>query len=138
MRRALGTTTTSYATHGDTSDVDEVVLIGSPGAGPADHASDLGPGADHVYVGRDSRDFVAVLGDEGWVGKFGIGLGTDPSSEDFDANRFEAEDVDRSWHRNTREIAKQVPAAEVAQHCYFLRVELPRLQGDRSNSSRRR
>ncbi len=98
---SYGSTTTSYATHGDTSDVDEVVLIGSPGAGPADHASDLGPGADHVYVGRDSRDFVAVLGDEGWVGKFGLGLGTDPSSEDFDANRFEAEDVDRSWHRNT-------------------------------------
>ena len=98
---SYGSTTTAYATHGDTSDVDEVVLIGSPGAGPADSASDLGPGADHVYVGRDSRDFVAVLGDEGWVGKFGLGLGTDPSSEDFDANRFEAEDVDRSWIRNT-------------------------------------
>ncbi|WP_210438931.1 alpha/beta hydrolase [Nocardioides xinjiangensis] len=98
---SYGSTTTAYATHGDASDVDEVVLIGSPGAGPAGHADDLGPGADHVYVGRDSRDFVAVLGDEGWIGKLGIGLGTDPSSEDFDAHRFEAEDVDRSWHRNT-------------------------------------
>lgn len=98
---SYGSTTKAYGTHGDASDVDEVVLIGSPGAGPADHASDLGPGREHVYVGRDSRDFVAVLGDEGWIGKGGLGLGTDPSSEDFDATRFEAEDVDRSWHRNT-------------------------------------
>lgn len=97
---SYGSTTTSYAVHGD-SGVDDVVLIGSPGAGPADHADDLGPGADHVYVGRDSRDLVAVLGDEGWIGKGGLGLGTDPSSEDFGATRFEAEDVDRSWHRNT-------------------------------------
>jgi hypothetical protein len=98
---SYGSTTTSYAAHGDTMDVDEVVLIGSPGAGPADEASDFGVGADNVYVGRDSRDFVATLGDEGWVGKLGLGLGTDPSSEDFDANRFEAEDVNRSWHTNT-------------------------------------
>ena len=95
---SYGSTTTAYATHGNGA-VDDVVLIGSPGAGPADHADDLGQG--DVYVGRDSRDFVAVLGDEGWVGKFGAGLGTDPSSEDFEATRFEAEDVDRSWHRNT-------------------------------------
>lgn len=98
---SYGSTTTSYAAHGDTMDVDEVVLIGSPGAGPADEASDFGVGEDHVYVGRDSRDFVATLGDEGWIGKGGIGLGTDPSSEDFDATRFEAEDVNRSWHTNT-------------------------------------
>ncbi len=97
---SYGSTTTSYAVNGN-PDVDDVALLGSPGAGPAHHASDLGPGADHVYVGRDSRDLVAVLGDEGWIGKGGLGLGTDPSSEDFDATRFEAEDVDRSWHRNT-------------------------------------
>lgn len=94
---SYGSTTTAYATHHD-GDVDDVVLIGSPGAGPADTAADLGQGT--VYVGRDSRDFVAVLGDEGWVGKFGLGLGTDPSSEDFEATRFESEDVDRSWIRN--------------------------------------
>ncbi|RYB94614.1 hypothetical protein EUA93_09825 [Nocardioides oleivorans] len=95
---SYGSTTTSYATHGNGS-VNDVVLIGSPGAGPADTASDLGQG--NVYVGRDSRDLVAVLGDEGWIGKFGLGLGTDPSSEDFEATRFAAEDVDRSWIRNT-------------------------------------
>lgn len=98
---SYGSTTTSYAAHGDSVDLDAVVLIGSPGAGPADEASDFGVGADHVYVGRDSRDFVATLGDEGWIGTGGLGLGADPSSEDFDATRFEAEDVDRSWHTNT-------------------------------------
>lgn len=95
---SYGSTTTAYATHHNDA-VDDVVLIGSPGAGPADTAGDLGEG--NVYVGRDSRDLVAALGDEGWVGKFGLGLGTDPSSEDFEATRFEAEDVDRSWIRNT-------------------------------------
>lgn len=98
---SYGSTTTSYALGEHGARPDDVVLIGSPGAGPADDASDFGIGRDHVYVGRDSRDLVATLGDEGWVGKGGLGLGTDPSSEDFDATRFEAENVDRSWHRNT-------------------------------------
>ncbi|WP_370288377.1 alpha/beta hydrolase [Nocardioides sp.] len=97
---SYGSTTAAYATEHNSA-VDDVVLVGSPGAGPADDAGDLGRGSGHVYVGRDSTDFVATLGDEGWVGKFGIGLGTDPSSEDFDATRFEAENVDRSWHLNT-------------------------------------
>lgn len=97
---SYGSTTTAYATEHNSA-VDDVVLVGSPGAGPADDAGDLAQGRGHVYVGRDSTDFVATLGDEGWVGKFGLGLGTDPSSEDFDATRFEAENVDRSWHLNT-------------------------------------
>lgn len=98
---SYGSTTTSYAAGDFDLAADDVVLIGSPGAGPADHAGDFGVGEDNVYVGRDSRDLVAVLGDEGWVGKGGLGLGTDPSSEEFGATRFEAEDVDRAWHRNT-------------------------------------
>ncbi|WP_110181286.1 alpha/beta hydrolase [Nocardioides solisilvae] len=92
---SYGSTTTSYATGKFDLDADDVVLVGSPGAGPSDHASDFSVGRDHVYVGRDSRDIVAVLGDEGWVGKGGLGLGTDPSSRDFDATRFEAERPDR-------------------------------------------
>ncbi len=95
---SYGSTATSYAAGDFDLPADDVVLIGSPGAGPSGHADDFSVGEDHVYVGRDSRDFVATLGDEGWVGKGGLGLGTDPSSEDFDATRFEAEDVDRSWH----------------------------------------
>lgn len=98
---SYGSTATSYAAGDFDLPADDVVLIGSPGAGPADHAGDFSVGEDHVYVGRDSRDLVATLGDEGWVGKGGIGLGTDPSSEDFGATRFEAEDVNRSWHINT-------------------------------------
>jgi uncharacterized protein YukE len=98
---SYGSTTTSYAVKEHRLDVDDVALIGSPGAGPADDAASFGIGRDHVYVGRDSRDLVATLGDEGWVGKGGLGLGQDPSSEDFGATRFEAESLDRSWHRNT-------------------------------------
>ncbi len=68
-----------------------------------DHASELGVGADHVWVGRNSEDLVAALGDHGWVGGHtlgGAGLGNDPSEDDFGAHRFEAEDVTRSgWHR---------------------------------------
>ncbi|MFC6286345.1 alpha/beta hydrolase [Nocardioides sp. GCM10027113] len=95
---SYGSTTTSYAAGDFDLAADDVVLIGSPGAGPADHADDFSVGEDRVYVGRDSRDLVGFLGDEGWVGKGGLGLGTDPSSRDFGATRFEAENVDRGWH----------------------------------------
>ena len=98
---SYGSTTTSYALGEHGARPDDVVLIGSPGAGPASEAGELNIGEDHVYVGRDSRDLVATLGDEGWIGKGGLGLGTDPSSEDFGATRFEAENVNRSWHINT-------------------------------------
>lgn len=93
---SYGSTATSYAATDYDLDVDRVALIGSPGTGPADNAEDFSVGAGNVYVGRNSGDFVATLGDEGWVGKFGIGLGIDPSSEDFGAQRFEAESADRS------------------------------------------
>src|SRR5690606_26129600 len=44
------------------------------------------------------------LGDEGWVRKdqlLGLGLGRDPSSEGFGAQRFEAESTDRGSFINT-------------------------------------
>lgn len=95
---SYGSTTTSYAAADHDMDVDDIALIGSPGTGPAENASDLGVGSDHVYVGRDSRDFVATLGDEGAVGKpFGAGLGRDPSEDEFGATRFEAERTDRGF-----------------------------------------
>lgn len=99
---SYGSTTTSYAAAKFDLAVDDVALIGSPGAGPADHASDFSVGADHVYDGRNSRDAVAFFGDEGWARKDWIegGLGVDPSSEDFGAKRFEAESVLRGDHRN--------------------------------------
>src|SRR5690606_18818913 len=100
---SYGSTTTSYAAAKFDLDVDDVALIGSPGAGPADHASDLSVGADHVYDARNSRDLVAFLGDEGWARTDWIegGLGVDPSSEGFGAQRFEAESVFRGDGRNT-------------------------------------
>lgn len=101
---SYGSTATSYAATEHDLAVDDIALVGSPGTGPADSASDFSVGADHVYVGRNSSDFVATLGDEGWVGKdwlFDAGLGTDPSSEDFGAHRFEAEAVDRQRSTGT-------------------------------------
>ncbi|MFT4258819.1 alpha/beta hydrolase [Microbacterium sp.] len=98
---SYGSTTTAYAATEHGLAVDDIALVGSPGTGPAESASDFSVGADHVYVGRNSSDVVAALGDEGWLGKdwlFDAGLGVDPSSEDFGAHRFEAEAVDR--HRN--------------------------------------
>ncbi|QCX26469.1 alpha/beta hydrolase [Nocardioides jishulii] len=95
LGHSYGATTVSYAgTRGDL-DVDALVLVGAPGAGEAERVGDLGVG--EVYVGRDSRDLVATLGDEGWVGKGGVGLGVDPASEEFGAIRFRAERPDRGW-----------------------------------------
>ncbi|MFK4761018.1 alpha/beta hydrolase [Microbacterium sp. ZW T5_45] len=92
---SYGSTATSYAAAEHDLAVDDIALVGSPGTGPADDASDFSVGADHVYVGRNSSDLVATLGDEGWLNKHPIGLGVDPSSEEFDAQRFRAEDVNR-------------------------------------------
>ncbi len=96
---SYGSTTTSYAAVDHGLDVDRVALIGSPGAGPADSADDFSVGADDLYVGRNSRDGVAFLGDEGGYHNPG-GLGRDPSYDDFGATRFEAENIDRTDHRN--------------------------------------
>ncbi|SJN29374.1 hypothetical protein FM104_06475 [Microbacterium esteraromaticum] len=98
---SYGSTATSYAATNHDLAVDDVALIGSPGTGPAGHASDFSVGADHVYDGRNSRDLVAALGEQGWLRKgqlFGLGLGVDPSSEDFGAHRFEAESTERASH----------------------------------------
>ena len=101
---SYGSTTVAHAATDHHIDVDDIVLVGSPGAGGGtDNAGDLGIGSDHVWVGRNSEDLVATLGDHGWVNPgnlTGVGLGNDPSEDDFGANRFQAEDIDRSgWHR---------------------------------------
>lgn len=106
---SYGSTTTSYAATDHDLAVDDVALVGSPGTGPAENASDFSVGADHVYAGRNSRDLVGFLGDEGWVGKddvFDLGLGMDPSSEDFGAHRFEAESTSRWPIINTTDHEK--------------------------------
>lgn len=106
---SYGSTTTSFAATDHDLAVDDVALVGSPGTGPAENASDFSVGADHVYAGRNSRDLVGFLGDEGWVGKddvFDVGLGMDPSSEDFGAQRFEAESTSRWPVINTTDHEK--------------------------------
>ncbi len=90
---SYGSTTVGNAATDHGIPVDDIVLIGSPGAGhEADHASDLGIDEDHVWTGANSRDPVSGLARNGWVG---TGLGLDPADEDFGAHRFQAEDVDR-------------------------------------------
>lgn len=96
---SYGATTVAQAASGPGLDVDAVVLVGSPGAGAAREADDLGVG--RVFVGRDSRDVVAAVGGEGWVA--GPGLGRDPAVDDFGAVRFRAERADRAAWRGLGE-----------------------------------
>ncbi|HEU4812385.1 MAG TPA: alpha/beta hydrolase [Nocardioides sp.] len=98
---SYGSTTTGLAAHEHGLHAGDVVLVGSPGAGAhTATASDLGLGDGHVWVGAASRDPVSWLGDHGWVSTgsatSGGGLGTDPSTDDFGARRFEAESDDRA------------------------------------------
>lgn len=97
---SYGSTTTAIAASDHGLDADDVVLLGSPGAGVQNPtAESLGIDGD-VYVGRNSRDLVGFLGGEGGYHGVLARLGFDPSSEDFDAIRFEAEDPSRGWHRD--------------------------------------
>nr|WP_241248768.1 alpha/beta hydrolase [Nocardioides sp. KC13] len=101
---SYGSTTTAHALTDHDVDVDDAVLLGSPGAGGGvEHADELGVNND-VWVGANSRDPVAALADNGWVGGWlaaGGGLGNDPAEDDFGANRFQAEDVDRGDYVRT-------------------------------------
>jgi hypothetical protein len=77
---SYGSTTVGKAA-GLGMDADDVVLVGSPGAGGENpKASDL---SGHVYVGSSDEDFVTHLG-----GADDKSLGADPASEDFGAVRF--------------------------------------------------
>ncbi len=92
---SYGSTTTGHgAADEGLSGVDDIVLIGSPGAGDDNRADDLGVGEDHVWVGTNSSDPVSYLGDEGYVGGIGT-LGHDPADRDFGGTRFQAEDTER-------------------------------------------
>ena len=95
---SYGSTTMAHAASDHVLAVDDLVFLGSPGAGGGvDHASDLG--GPEVWVGNASRDFVARIADDGWVGGgtlFGAGLGRDVAEDAFGAHRFQAESVNRS------------------------------------------
>ncbi|MEV7026785.1 alpha/beta hydrolase [Kitasatospora sp. NPDC093558] len=82
---------------------DDIVLVGSPGVG-VDKASQLGVGADHVYVGRADNDPVANAPSPGMLGGLGAAIyetfahpdaswhGTDPASQSFGGQRFSVAD----------------------------------------------
>ncbi|AUY50826.1 alpha/beta hydrolase [Streptomyces sp. CB01881] len=82
--------------------VDDIVLVGSPGVG-VDKATQLGIGADHVYVGTAKYDPVADAPSPGmlipgWAAveaitnPDGSWHGTDPASESFGGQRFSVAD----------------------------------------------
>ena len=107
---SYGSTTTAIAAAEFALAADDVILTGSPGAGRADDAVDLTTGPAHTWVGSASHDAVSSLGVTGWLDPTQAGadrlrvlgvpidvalMGNDPSEDDFHAQRFEAEDVDR-------------------------------------------
>jgi Alpha/beta hydrolase len=105
---SYGSTTVAQGTHDHSMLVDDLVFVGSPGLGPGvDHVSDLGPGAQHVWVGANSRDPVVSLGDNGWLngGIVGVGLGNDPAEDDFGATRFRAESMTRATQATFTAVA---------------------------------
>ncbi len=80
---SYGSTTVAKAA-GDDMRVDDVVLLGSPGAGEGnDEASDL---HGTVWAASADNDPVTRLGDRDSVGP---GLGTDPASDGFGAQRID-------------------------------------------------
>ncbi|MEE4025065.1 alpha/beta hydrolase [Gordonia sp. PKS22-38] len=93
---SYGSVTTGWAADDGrlAGDVDTITLIGSPGAGGAATAEEFGIGEKNVYVGSASDDTVTFLG--GTAGGYpGLGgLGTDPATTDFGAERFRAEGGD--------------------------------------------
>ncbi|MFJ7247395.1 alpha/beta hydrolase [Kitasatospora sp. NPDC098652] len=83
---------------------DDIILVGSPGVG-VDKASQLGVGADHVYVGAAKNDPVANAPSPGMIGGWGAFIyeemnhtgkqswfGADPASGDFGGQRFSVAD----------------------------------------------
>jgi len=107
---SYGSSTTAISADEYGLEADDVILTGSPGAGGADDAEDLTAGRDHTWVGAASHDFVTSLGVTGWadpsqvgaglLSEFGLPtdtelMGDDPAEDEFAAQRFEAEHVDR-------------------------------------------
>ena len=100
---SYGSTTAGIAAAEFGLDANDLILTGSPGV-PVDHAGDLTTGHDHTWVGSASRDFVSSLGRTGWTDPTGVAadllpgvelMGNDPAEDNFGANRFQAESLDR-------------------------------------------
>ncbi len=81
---SYGSTTVAHAAH-DGLDADNLVLLGSPGAGgEANDVGDLNMPEGSVYVGSRDNDFVTWLGND-----TPLGLGPDPSQASFGATRID-------------------------------------------------
>lgn len=97
---SYGTTTVGWA--GDdgrlAGQVDTVTLLGSPGTGGVTSADEFGIGAKNVYVGSAANDLVGHLGSPTSDETFGLGgLGSDPATTRYGAERFQAEGGDSSF-----------------------------------------
>ncbi|MGA8258496.1 MAG: alpha/beta hydrolase [Nocardioides sp.] len=96
---SYGSTTTGHAAHDHGLAVDDLVFVGSPGAGgETNNAGDTGVDPDHVWAGANSRDPITYLANHGWFhleSLGGAGLGDDPAEDDFGGNRFQAESTTR-------------------------------------------
>jgi len=102
---SYGSTTASIAADKNGLQADDLVLIGSPGAGSARSVKDYdGPLANgHVWSGSASRDLVSWLNGSNLPGD---PLGQDPSENIFGANRFTAEAKDRGDSSNMGDHSK--------------------------------
>ncbi len=94
---SYGTTTVGWA--GDdgrlAGQVDTVTLLGSPGTGGVTSAGEFGVGEKNVYVGAAANDLVGHLGSPSSEASFGLGgLGSDPATTRYGAERFQAEGGD--------------------------------------------
>jgi pimeloyl-ACP methyl ester carboxylesterase len=102
---SYGSTTASIAADRDHLQADDLILIGSPGAGSAktvkDYDAQLANG--HVWSGSASKDLVTHLNGNNMPGD---PLGQDPSEDKFGAQRFTAEAKDRGDHINTGDHSK--------------------------------
>lgn len=114
---SYGSRTVGAATQreGGIPGADDIILVGSPGVG-VDHASELGVGKDHVFVGAAENDVVTKLPSkrQGALGAIGLiaggpaashlvgdvadqggddlWFGKDPASDSFGARRFSVGD----------------------------------------------
>jgi hypothetical protein len=99
---SYGSTTLGFAGQGGRlrTEMRTVTLVGSPGAGPIQHASEFDIG-DNVFVASSSRDPVTGLGGRrpGEMGRFfGHGLGMDPAMDFWGGRRVTSEFPAESDH----------------------------------------
>jgi pimeloyl-ACP methyl ester carboxylesterase len=128
---SYGSTTTGLALQREHLDVDQVVLIGSPGVGgEALTAADLGLDKSHVFVGSASRDLVSQAQSLASTFLTTATLGADPSRDTFGATRFEAESVDRGYDLGISDHSRYFDAVNHSESLYAL-AEISAGHGDR-------